>query len=46
MKNERKTNSLWNFDKIAVYDFSNLNIQENSKDNNFGCKSCDSNRIM
>ncbi len=35
-------NSISNLNEIVVYDFSNLNIQENSMDNCFGCDSCDS----
>ena len=27
--------------EIVTYDFSNVNLQENSKNNCFGCDSCD-----
>lgn len=30
------------FKEIVGYDFSNLNLQENSTSNCFGCDSCDS----
>ena len=30
------------FDKMLVFDFSNLDFQENSKGNCFGCDACDS----
>lgn len=32
-----------NFNEMMVFDFSNLNLQENSKGNCFGCDSCDCN---
>lgn len=31
-----------NFEKMQVYDFSNLDLHENSTDNCFGCDSGDS----
>lgn len=31
------------FKEIVAYDFSNLNLQENSISNCFGCDSCDCN---
>lgn len=34
-------NSTLDVNEIVVYDFSNLNDQENSTDNCFGCDSCD-----
>ncbi len=30
------------FEEMQVYDFSNLNLQEESNDNCFSCDSCDS----
>ena len=34
-------NNSSDFEKLfVVYDFSNLNLQENSKGNCFGCDSC------
>ena len=30
-----------NHDRIVVYDFSNLNLEETSKGNCFGCDVCD-----
>lgn len=32
--------SFSSFDEIVVYDFSNLNLQDNSKDNCYGCDNC------
>lgn len=29
-------------EELIIYDFSNLNMQENSTGNCFGCDSCDS----
>lgn len=34
--------NILNLDGIVVYDFTNLNLQENSRGNCFGCDSCDS----
>lgn len=31
----------YDYERIVIYDFSNLNIQENSRGNCFGCDSCD-----
>lgn len=31
----------YDFEKMQVFDFSNLSLQENSKGNCFGCDSCD-----
>lgn len=42
MKNNWPTNDNLIYDKFVVFDFSNLSLQENSKDNCFGCDSCDS----
>ena len=30
-----------NFEEMQVYDFSNLNLHEESNNNCFGCDSCD-----
>jgi hypothetical protein len=30
-----------NFEEMQVYDFSNLNLQEEGNDNCFSCDSCD-----
>lgn len=35
-------NTIMDIEKLVIYDFSNLNYQENSKGNCFGCDSCDS----
>lgn len=34
-------NAKTNLEDLVIYDFSNLNYQENSKENCFGCDSCD-----
>jgi hypothetical protein len=31
-----------NFEEMQVYDFSNLNLQEEGNDNCFSCDGCDS----
>lgn len=35
-------NAKMNLEDLVIYDFSNLNYQENSTGNCFGCDSCDS----
>jgi len=36
-------NAKMNLEDLVIYDFSNLNFQENSTGNCFGCDSCDCN---